>query len=236
MTTYLRRAVIGVVLALGAAAHAQVTYTNSNPVLGSITLGSTGNTVAQTFTGFSNISQMSWQVINNSGSAQTATFNAYIGQWNTATSSLVGSLTAFGTVGLSSGSIGAGATTTLTFTDTWSTVSPSLTYGLILSYAGGSTDFGAQFSGTNPGGAFFGPGMLASRNTSSALGTFVTDLQSAGGASSPGLTYSMSVTGELASTPEPQTAATIFAVVFVAGMVGRRTWQRRKAAAVPLAA
>jgi len=65
----------------------------------------------------------------------------------------------------------------------------------------------------------------------------LTDLGAAGGGSpNVAQSYIMSVTGSLAAVPEPQTAAAVFAGVFVAGLVGRRVWQRRKTVAQPLAA
>ena len=50
----------------------------------------------------------------------------------------------------------------------------------------------------------------------------------------PGSAYTMSVTGTLAAVPEPKTAAAGFAALFVAALIGHRTWQRRKLAAIPV--
>lgn len=240
MKNYFRLAALGLLFSFGAGAHAQVTYTNSNGSILTPAVGATNFTLVQTFTGFTNITNMTWQLTNtDTGSAQTATFNAYIGQWNTTTNALVGSLTAFGTANLSTGSIAASGTTGLSFTDSWTASNPSLTYGLILTNTGGSSAFDATIT-NNAGGAFFSSGGVADRNYSfvsaGSLGNFQTSLQTAGTAANASHSMLMSVTGELAATPEPQTAAAIFAGLFVAGLVGRRVRQRRAAVVVPLAA
>ena len=241
MKNFFRLPVVAALLSFAVAAHAQVTYTNANSVTGNTSVGAAVFTTVQTFTGFTSITDMTWQVVNTNGSAQTATFNAYIGQWDTSTNRLVGALTAFGTAGLSTGSVAGGATQNLTFTDTWTAPNSTLTYALLLSYASGATTFGANYS-ANPNDAFFGSGGTASVATSfTASGsnntTLESNLQTVGGASpDSNFAYTMSVTGDLASTPEPKTAAAAFAALFVAGLVGRRAWQRRKPAAQLLAA
>ena len=241
MTTSLRFPTLGaLLLALTLTAHAQLTYTNAASVAGNVSIALNDSTAVQTFTGFTSITSMTWQVVNTSGSAQTASFNAYIGQWNTATNTLVGSLSAFGSTG-STGSVAGGATFDLTFGASSPVLNAGTTYALLLSYQSGATTFGANFS-ANPADAFFGSGGTGSVATSfgisGSLPTFQSSLQNMGRTTpKTGQAYSMSVDGTLAATPEPTAAAAAFAALFVVGLVGRRVWQRRQPAApVPLAA
>jgi hypothetical protein len=225
-------------LFLSLVGRAQVTYTNPTST-GSLALGSSVYTAVQTFTGFSSISSMSWTLTNSGGSTATATFNAYIAEWNGATAA-AGTLTAFQAGGASTGAIASGASTSLTFTDSLPALNPSLTYALVLSYASGDTTFGVRSSFT-PGGAFFGSGGVGYASTSAALGagTFQSYLEGTGivdGAVTTGAAYTMSVTTAVSPVPEPRAAAAGLAALFVAALVGRRVWQRRKAAAAPLAA
>jgi len=235
MKSVLRLSLFAALFGFAAAAHGQVTYTS---------LGSAGSTVVQTFSGLTSVTNMTWDVRNTTGSAETATFNAYIGQWNASTGNLMGTLTAFGATNLSTGSIGAGGITQLTFNGSATGLTSGLTYGLVLSYSGGTSGAFSTISSANPGDAFFGSGGTVIAATSSTSGSFVSSLQGLSTAPNTLQAFSGSFTADaqtfsfngLAATPEPQTAAAIFAAVFVAGLVGRRTWQRRQLAAAPLAA
>jgi hypothetical protein len=242
MKNSLRFLALAALAAIPFAGRAQVTYTtytSSDTSIGNFPVGSIFYTSIQTFTGFSSLSDMTWTLTNTAGSSQTATFNAYVAQWNSGSSTVVGPLTAFGTVG-NSLTLGGGGVGSLSFTGSLS-LNPVQTYALIVSYASGDQTF-ATSVGTNPGGAFFSSGNAVLVQTSSDLVSFLTDLQSQSPSNAFDLggdtAYTMSVTAGLAGTPvpEPKTAAAGIAAMFVAALVGRRVWQRNKLTPVPLAA
>jgi hypothetical protein len=174
---------------------------------------------------------------NTGGTGTSATFNTYVVEWNTGTNTAVGGTwQAFdaSNVGITSSTAGIN---NLTFTDSWTAVSPTTTYALVLSYTNGSPLFAAT-TGANPNDAFFGSGGAGIANTS-AFGdvtAFQNYLQSNATTPNTGQAFTMSVDGTLAPVPEPKTAAAGLAALFVAALVGRRVWQRRKAATAPLAA
>lgn len=236
MMTSLRLSLLGALIFLAVTAHAQVTYTNTQTIsAGTLALTSTGSTAVQTFTGFSSLSAVTWQVTNTGGSLQAATFNAYLVQWNSPSNTMVGSLQTFGS-SVFSGNTASNATANLNFTASSGPLDPGLTYALLLSFSGGSPNFVANYTGavaTNPDSLFFGSGGRGSVAAGpSSPGGLQTNLQTLGGISPDvGQAYSMSITGSLAATPEPKTAAAAFAALFVVGLVGRRAWQRRQSAA-----
>jgi hypothetical protein len=212
--------------------------TNINTNLAAVEIGSGWYTAVQTFTGFSALTDVSWTVKNTSGSSQTATFSTFLAEWNTTTNSAeAGTFATFGTTSLSSGAIASGYTKALEFSAALPPLDPSLTYALMLTYTGGDVGFSA-LTGSNPGGAFFGSGGLAVGVTSFATAGpagfenhFATNSFTVNQAAA----WTMSVSGTPSAVPEPKTAAAAFAVLFVAGLVGRRKWQQRKIS-VPLAA
>ena len=232
---------------------AQVTYTNTDSSLGTVGLsvGVTGSlaltnpdTAIQTFSGFSNLSSVSW-TLTDTVFGTPGTFNAYVAQWDVANSSIVGgTLASFGALNVPFNP-GAGQTANLTFNGSWTAIDPSQTYALLLSITSGPFDSFVANVGTSPGGAdaaFFGTGAAGYAATSSfTSGTFASDLATPGSGNffDPGSAYTMSVTGTLATlapVPEPKTAAAGIAALFVAALIGHRTWQRRKLASIPVVA
>lgn len=252
MKTQLRLVVFTALMVFALDARAQVTYTNSDSSIGTVGLSPSGggslvsdaNTAIQTFSGFNNLSSISW-TLTDIGFGNSANFNAYVAQWNVANSSIVGgTLASFGALNVpfNPGSL---QTADLTFNGSWTAIDPSQTYALLLSInSGGFTSFVANV-GTSPGGAdatFFGTGQAGYAATSSfTLGTFASDLATVGSGNffDPGSAYTMSVTGTLATlapVPEPKTAAAGIAALFVVALIGHRTWQRRKLATIPVVA
>jgi hypothetical protein len=238
MKNSLRFLALAALVAMPFVGRAQTTYTSSD-TSGAATL-LLANSAVQTFSSFSNLSNVTWTVTNLSGSNQTATFNAYIAQWDTNTNMVVGSLTQFGTTSnvLVAGS-GSGS---LSFNDTWGTVNPAQTYALILTSTTGGAFFNAA-TGTTPIDSnltFFstgGSGVIGTTQfAQGGAGGFGSYLSSNATAINGTSAYQMSVTGSLAPVPEPKTAAAGIAALFVAALVGRRVMLRRKLAATPLAA
>lgn len=230
-------AALSVFAVSGRAGLAYSTFTNSTDT-GSLLLG-TSHSAVQTFTGLTSITSMTWKV-STAGTDQSATFNAYVTEWNTSTNVSVGALQAFsgGTASLSNVT---NNTFDLAFNLTGATLTPSTTYALVLSQVSGDTSFLAR-TGAGPADDFFSSG-IGRGATSSFLGqgneaNFQSFLQGTGAtvALGAGVDYTMSVTGTLPAVPEPKTAAAGIGALFVAGLVIHRVRQRRKLAAVPLAA
>ena len=235
---------------------AQATYTNSDSSAGSVSLTTFGlaggigggtsfsaKTAIQTFSGFSSLSSISWS-LTDSVTGLPTNFSAYVAQWDVPNSRVTGVLTSFGAGAFNPG---IGVTADLTFTGSWTAPVPSQTYALLLTATSGSGNFVANV-GSVPGGAnaaFFGSGAAGYAATSSLTSpvTFVSDLANSASVSmftpSSAYAYTMSVNGTLATlaaVPEPKTAAAGIAALFVAALIGRRTWQRRKLAAIPVVA
>lgn len=216
---------------------AQGTYT-SGAIGGPINPDLTFNSAIQTFSGFSSLSAVTWTVNNSSGSAQTASFNLYYAQWNAGSGVISSPLTAFGST--SGTLIGGSSSGDLTFSVPGSvSLTPAQTYVLVLSNTN-LLAFNAASGGTPgaPDSTFFGTGGIASVAATDVVGNLSTALSSPTTISSA-YAYQMSVTGVAGAptpVPEPKTAAASVAALFVAALVGRRLWQRRKAATAPLAA
>ncbi len=216
---------------------AQTTYTSTasgGPINPSLISGS----AIQTFSGFSNISNVTWTV-NNSTGAQFASFNLYYAEWNVGSGIINSSLTAFGST--SSVLMNGASSDVFNFTDSVA-LNPSLTYVLVLSNSFTSTGTGLNaVSGLTPGApdaTFFGTGGIGSVGANDVAGNLSTALSSPT-AISTSYAYQMAVTGVAGSpspVPEPKTAAAGIAALFVAALVGRRVMQRRKLVTVPLAA
>ncbi len=229
MITLRRYLALAALSLFAAGAQAQVVYTNSNTGT-AVLLNSPSYTAVETFTGFSSLSSVTWTLTNELGSALNQNFAAYVAVWNTSTNAVVGSLTNFG----SAASLNTLGTGTITFNSNWTAPDSTLTYALLLSDVGGADGTYAATFGTNPGGTFFGSGGAGSVTTSAESGSFLADLQ--GGLLTTGIdsgsAYTMSVTG-IASTPvpEPKEAAAEIALLFVAILVGRQIWLRRKSTA-----
>lgn len=245
MKISLRCLALVVLAALPIVGRAQPIYTNSDGSAGTLTLGSATSpgyyTAIQTFTGFTNIAGMTWQLTNTSGSNASANFNAYIVGW-TGTTAVTDTLQIYQYQlgGVSTGIVGAGLTAGLTFADSIAPLTASSTYALVLSYVSGDQTFVASL-GNNPNAGFFGSGGAGSAFTSSDQAGFQAALEgfgtAFGSAINPTLAYTMSVdTSAPTPVPEPKTAAAGIAVLFVGVLMGRRVWQRNKLAAVPLAA
>ena len=241
MKNFLRLLTLAALAALPLVGRAQGTYT-STAGGGPSTTDLTFNSALQTFSGFSNITDVSWTVNNQSGTTQLANFNLYYAQWNAGTGTASSALTLFGSPG--SASILGSSAGNLTFSAGIAgiTLSPSQTYVFVLSNTNGG--FFNALSGNTPGGAdatFFGTGGIASVGANESFGGTTSGIQTA--LSSPtsiatAYAYQMSVDGTagLSAVPEPKTAAAEVAALFVAALVGRRVWQRRKVAVSPLAA
>ena len=215
---------------------AQSTYTSASGG-GAINPSLISGSAIQTFSGFSNISNVSWTV-NNSAGAQFASFNLYYAEWNVGGGIINSSLTAFGTT---SSVLMAGTSDVFSFTDSVA-LNPALTYVLVLSNSFSSAGSGLNAaSGVTPGApdaTFFGTGGIASVGANDLTGGLSTALSSPT-AITTGYAYQMSVDGTASSpspVPEPKTAAAGIAALFVAALVGRRIMLRRKLATVPLAA
>jgi hypothetical protein len=216
---------------------AQTTYTNLGDGGGPALVTTSGWTAVQTFTGFESLSSATWTLTNSvGGSGQSTTFNAYVAQWDALNNrAMVGTLQQYGGGSAVLTGIDLFDTGEVTFSQNLSLTS-SATYALILSYASGDAAFGVTWD-TSPADAFFGSGARGMASTSSDLGGFQAYLESTGASMTPGESYTMSVTGIAATpAPEPATAAAVIAAVFIAGLAGRRVWQRRKLATEPLAA
>ncbi len=252
MKTQFRLVVFSAALAFALTAHSQVTYVNTDSSTGTVSLTQFGvgsglgapttfsaNTAIQTISGFSSLSNIAWTLTGDPG----ATFSTYVAQWDATNNNASGSLTQFGTADLSF----AGGTGALTFSQSLTGLNPSLTYALLLTTtsAGAYNDLanvGLASAGGNNGAsqAFFGSSSAGYAATSflSGLGTFTSDLATNGSGQmfTSGNAYTMSVSGTLAAVPEPKTAAAAIAALFVAALIGRRTWQRRKLVAIPVVA
>jgi hypothetical protein len=256
MKNSLRFLALAAFVAIPFVGRAQVTYTNLDSSAGSVSLTTAGyaagvgsatflsaNTAIQTFSGFSSLSSISWS-LTDSFTGSPTNFSAYVAQWDVPNSRVTGVLTSFGAGAFNPGN---GATANLAFTGSWTAPDPSQTYALLLTATSGSGNFVANV-GTSPGGAnaaFFGSGAAGYATTSSLTSpvTFVSDLANSANVSmftpSSAYAYTMSVNGTLATlapVPEPKTAAAGIAALFVAALIGHRTWQRRKLAAIPVVA
>jgi hypothetical protein len=229
MKNSFRPLVLAASLILAGNARAQLTYTNASNT-GDVLLH--WSATIQTFSGFSSLSSATWTVTNTLGPSLPETFTAYIAQWDPVNHNVVGSLTAFGSTIISPGFTGSAG---LTFNAVWTAPDSALTYALLLT---GENGIYSANLGANPNDSFFGSGGTGSyASPTSDFNTLTSDLQTPGvSAINTGQAYTMSVTGTLAPVPEPKTAAAGLAALFVAALVGRRVWQRRKAAAAPLAA
>ncbi len=253
MKTQFRLFVFAAATALALNARAQVTYQNSDTSAGTVSLSllggagtgvgsasSSANTAIQTITGFSSLSGVSWTLTGGAGE----TFSTYVAQWDVTNNAVVGSLTQFGTAGLAF----AGGSGALVFNQSLTGLDPSLTYALLLTTtsAGGPTVVAnagqSSLAADGASQAFFGSSTAGYAATSflSGLGTFSTDLQNPGNVSlfapSGDFAYTMTIQGSLAPAPEPKTAAAAIAALFVAVLIGRRTWQRRRLVPIPVSA
>jgi len=213
--------------AFAVSARAQITYTNSSVVNSLSLVGDQSPTFGQTFTNFTSISSMTWTLSNpdNSNSA-SGSYQASVYQWiGTATtgSALFTSAVTNVTVA-ASGNTG----TDLAFdTSSMASLNPNLSYVLLLTKTSiGTTNLNQTYSNSPQGSGtnFFAQGAMV-------LGDLGTNTFNNGYTSND---IVMSVTG-VAAAPEPKTAAAL-AALFVAALVGRRAWQRRKVEATPLAA
>ena len=214
--------------AFAVSARAQITYTNSSVVNSLSLVGDTSPTFGQTFTNFTSISSMTWTLsnpdINNSVSGS---YQATVYQWTgTATTGSALFTSAVTTVNVNANS---DTGNTLAFdTSSMASLNPNLSYVLLLSKTSIGTSNLYQTYSNSPQGSgtnFFAQGSMV-------LGDLGTNTFNNGYTSND---IVMSVTG-VAAAPEPKTAAAAIAALFVAALVGRRAWQRRKIEATPLAA
>lgn len=241
--------------ALAGVARAQLidvrTYDTTVSWDGASLLGLKYNTAyTETFTDVYAVYSMTYRFIASNQahpSSNPVSFSAYFAQWNTATNQPIGApISSFTfSVGAPNAFTGYDANNSdsydyydaaLTLND--SSLDPTKTYGLILVPTGvgaGGTGVALQelpFSaGTDVfplGQADSSVGSSSTQLTYSALASTYTG-SAAFGVNSD---YGFSQIQVLTNVPEAHTTAAIFAGVFVAGMIGYRTWQRRRVAAL----
>ncbi len=223
---------------------AQMTYTSQGATyLSSQNLGDQSS--IQTFSGFSDITAVSWAVTNwewNQTNAASGTFQTYIAQWDAANHVIIGGLTQFG--GPASVSFTTTyATTNLVFSGNWTAPDPSLTYALVFTAVTGGAHI-YMWAGSKPGAPaadFFATGVHAAffrtlANEGGSVGQLESFMETVSNAQpvSSTLAWQMSVTGtqaNLSPVPEPKTAAAGLAALFVLGLAGHRLWRQRKSVA-----
>jgi hypothetical protein len=206
----------------------QVTY--SNATLSQGVIAPSSMVAAQTFTGFDSISAISWNLFQPL--AGTTDFNIYVAEWDTVNSRAVsGTVVQFGPSALALDENDVSAN----FSDTWNTSSPELTYVLLLTaFNSSGFPFGVNSSVDLPADPFFGSGQgFSVAGAFDGLNQAAFDTLVSTSTFSPiggGADFNFSVTGTLAPVPEPKTAATGLAALFVAALMCRRqVWQKRRA-------
>ncbi len=241
ITSSIIQVLLGCFVALALPARAQLqTFETVSGSEGSVTTFSTDKALIQTFANLSLVQSMTYRFASTSGSNFAGTtLNAYFTEWNPTTNTSIGaafssssvsvpnfnSFTTYSTVG--------GDYRGFDYQFTLNQVTdPTKTYAMVL-VGTAPTSIGLLNIDTVDQFSF------GDNRSRSGISSF-SSLATAGPTQSPGFDWGFSqiaVTPYAASpVPEPQTAAAVIAVLFVAGLVGRRIVQRRQAALQPLQA
>ncbi len=219
-------------------ARAQVTYTTTGVALNTAATAS-NYSYGQTFTGVTDISDVSWMMQNVGGTiSSSADFKLYLMDWTNPSATPVDSSHV-----ITLSNVATNDSALLSFSSfSVGGLDPASTYALVVTMVSGDSGFQHLYADpANNDGAFFSSGNMVSFLTSAyTLGNDAAYEATIGdSANSIGMTsydMGMNITATMAPVPEPKTAAAGIAALFIAGLVGRQLWLRRKAAPTPVQA
>lgn len=227
-------ALFGCVVTLALPARAQVqTFETISASSGSVTAFTTGKALTQTFSSLTLVQSMTYRFASASPAHFSGTtLNAYFTEWNPTTNTSVGSALLSTSITIPNYASFADFGGEFDFYRGFDyqftlnqVTDPSKTYAMVL--VGTSPTTIGLLNIDNADLFAYGSNSYRQGVASfSSLATAATTL-------SPGLDWGFSqiavVTYSATPVPEPQTAAAVLAVMFVAGLVGRRLWLQRRA-------